>query len=242
MIYKGRVSLKTILTDLRTLETNADPLVSLAIPFPGRWFLRPGNIGNVLVRFADRFVRRGYPEDAIQYVSLAEELAGRSGSPFGLDRKLAGVHVDLGNLYLRKHRHAKAELHFRHALKIIPESPEAHTNLGNIDYQQGRLDEASRHYRLALNTKPDLIQARVNLAVISLQRHRLDEAAAQLRQVIKISPESAPAHNYLGLVLDRQGKRSEALKHFTEAVRLNPKYLDARKNLQKMRSSLQSGR
>lgn len=242
VIYKGRVSVETVLADLNTLKTSSDPLASLAVPFTGRWFLRPGFNGNVVVRFADRFIRRGYPDVAQQYLSVAEETAAANGYPFGADQKLASAHIEIGNRFLRKNRVDDAESHFRGALRVRPGSSTALTNLGNIELRRGRLAEAVRHYRAALKTDPRLLRPRINLASVALQQRRYAEAETELRTLLVSHPRYAPAHNYLGLVLVSQGRNTEAIAEFTKAVRLDPGYVDARNNLQKFQTPLRDNR
>ena len=44
------------------------------------------------------------------------------------------------------------------------------------------------------------------------------------------------AHNNLGVILAQEGKLGKAAKHFSAAVRIDPAYLDARRNLEKIKA------
>ena len=54
---------------LMTDGLDVDP----AVAFPGRWFLRPHGLGNVVVRVADRLVRRGHLAAATSYAELGAD-------------------------------------------------------------------------------------------------------------------------------------------------------------------------
>ena len=49
-------------------------------------------------------------------------------------------------------------------------------------------------------------------------------------------PDSAEAHNNLGIALASQGKLDEAIDQLQQALRLQPAFVDAQRNLAKLRS------
>jgi tetratricopeptide (TPR) repeat protein len=55
--------------------------------------------------------------------------------------------------------------HYKDALRIRPDYPQAHNNLGSILAEQGKLEEAIFHYRQALRLDPNYQKARDNLDV-----------------------------------------------------------------------------
>jgi len=53
--------------------------------------------------------------------------------------------------------------HYKTAININSNSPQAHSNLGMLLAQQGNLKEAINYFQEALRFQPDLILARKNL-------------------------------------------------------------------------------
>ena len=237
VIYKGPVSVETLLADAARLEQAPDN----ATVYPGRWFLRPHGLGGVVLRVADRMVRRGHLDDALSYARLAADLVGRNGNPFGLRHRVAGALVDLGNAWDERKQAGRSEEAYQLAYQLEPLNPTALTNLGNLRYRRGDLRAAEQFYRDALAQDPDQLQAHVNLGNIHLQQRRLPAAIEHFRNAVRIGPRFPPAHFLLGLALLRQGQRETARNHFQEALRLDPNYGDARSKLEALGGTVRGG-
>ena len=67
---------------------------------------------------------------------------------------------------------AAATDHYRRALAIWPDYPDANVNLGNALFAAGDAAAAVPHYERALRLRPDLLEARNNLAfaLVALER------------------------------------------------------------------------
>ncbi|HAA51231.1 MAG TPA: hypothetical protein DCE43_16055 [Planctomycetaceae bacterium] len=232
MIYKGPVSVDRLLADVALMTDSLD--VDPAVAFPGRWFLRPHGLGNVVVRVADRLVRRGHLAAATSYAELAADLAKRNGNPFDLTHKTASALVDLGNAWDNQRRFSEAATAYRMAHRVDPTDAAAVTNLGNVTLSLGDEQSAARHYRHAIDLDPNQLQARMNLGSICLQEQRIFEAVQHLKAAVRINPGFPQAHNLLGRALLKQGRTSGARLHFQRAIELDPDYQDARDSLRDM--------
>jgi tetratricopeptide (TPR) repeat protein len=230
VIYQGAVELDRLLADAALIRAGQ----LQATPFAGRWFLEPQDAPGILARFADRFLRRGYPAEAQRYAGLAAALASRRTSDLNATRLVSAVYNDLGNHFDRKRDSASAEANYLLALEANSQSPQAHNNLGDVYYRRGEFEAARTHFREALRHNPNLIQAHMNLAAIDFTQGKLDAAINGFRRALQIDPRFAVAHNYLGLALAKKGNYSDAGFHFSEAVRLDPSYSDAADNLRAM--------
>jgi len=232
MIYKGPVSVDRLLADVALMTDSLD--VDPAVAFPGRWFLRPHGLGNVVVRVADRLVRRGHLAAATSYAELAADLAKRNGNPFDLTHKTASALIDLGNAWDNQKRFSEAATAYRMAHQVDPTDAAAVTNLGNVTLSLGDEQSAARHYRHAIDLDPNQLQARMNLGSICLQEQRIFEAVQHLKAAVRINPGFPQAHNLLGRALLKQGRTSGARLHFQRAIELDPDYQDARDSLRDM--------
>lgn len=235
VIYHGPVEVDRLLQDVSALPAPEN----VAVPFPGRWFHRPRDGADVLWRFADRFLRRGHPDEAARYAALTADLVSRDQGGSETRRRLAGVHNDLGNYHDRKRRRDRAEEYYRAALRSDPRSAPAHTNLGGIHHDRGQLEEARLHYQQALAINPNLLQAHMNLANIEFSKERYDSVVGHCRNALKIDPDFPLAHKLLGVALMRQGQYSQAIQHLSEALRLNPNDAEARQYLLATRDAMQ---
>jgi protein O-GlcNAc transferase len=86
--------------------------------------------------------------------------------------------------------------HYKDALKILPEFPEAEYQMGTAQLALGKLDDAERSFRRAVALRPDWTLALNNLASVLLRsdvKERLSEAETILRKVLEMEPGNPPA-------------------------------------------------
>jgi protein O-mannosyl-transferase len=131
-----------------------------------------------------------------------------------------------------------AAQHFRTALQLKPDFPQAHNNLGTTLLRLRRFDEAKAEYRAALALKPQDAEVRQNLALAYgtagnalLTAGRVDAAVAEYRQALEFAPAEAETHHNLASALARLGHTDEAIVEYREALRINPGSLPAHRNL-----------
>ena len=78
----------------------------------------------------------------------------------------AGVHYNLGNVYLRKENYRKAIDQYRRALVIRPDFGEVHNNLGYAYLSLGEIDAARGHFTTALKLDPLFISREAYLVSV----------------------------------------------------------------------------
>lgn len=83
-----------------------------------------------------------------------------------------------------------ADLHYRQALQLQPESEVVHNNYGNMLQSIGRLDDAMLHYKEAVKLSPRFYQALQNLCNILNARKDYAQSLVYLEQVRAINPSS----------------------------------------------------
>ncbi len=124
-----------------------------------------------------------------------------------------------------------AIIHYRAALALDPDLPEAHNNLGVALENSGRLDEALGHYRAAVVCRPGYAEAYVNLGNALAGQGKGGEAVAAYRRAIEIDPSRPEAHYNLGNCLYVLRKLTEAAAAFRRAIELRPDHAEAHNNL-----------
>lgn len=104
---------------------------------------------------------------------------------------LAGPCVNLGILYARSDRPAKAETAFLAALERNPETPAAHNGLGILYRRSGRFEEATAAYGEALAADPAYALAFFNRGVLNdLYLERPDAALGDYQRYQALQTET----------------------------------------------------
>lgn len=124
-----------------------------------------------------------------------------------------------------EHRAGKPDTaltHYRRALAIHPDYPEALNNFGIALNDLRRFDEAIAQYRKALALRPDIPEIWNNLGDAL---HSLGDRVAAIdhyRRAIGLRPDYGVAWRNLGDALSEVGKLEEANECFTHAVAFAP--------------------
>ncbi|MGF6596466.1 protein O-GlcNAc transferase [Paraburkholderia sp. GAS448] len=129
---------------------------------------------------------------------------------------------NLGNMLMERGRLAQAIEHYRRAVSLKPDYPEAHNNLGNA-LREARQPQASMlSCAQAIELRPGYAEAYNNLGNALQDLGELEAAAASYGKAVALRPAYAQAHNNLGNVQRAQGRRDEAIESYRQAVSLMP--------------------
>jgi tetratricopeptide (TPR) repeat protein len=126
--------------------------------------------------------------------------------------------VRLGVAFASKGEYDDAIRHYRRALELSPNEPQAHHNLGVALASKGNPDGAIRHYAEALRLKPDDAQTHYSMGFALASKGGVDEAMRHYRRAVEINPDHIQACNNLAwmLAVDPNVELDQSL----EAVRL----------------------
>ncbi len=125
----------------------------------------------------------------------------------------------------------RAEVLFRKADAIFPNSPELLNNLGFALYSASRFPEALAYYNKALQINPDFKKAIYNYALLQAFLGKYDIAYDAF---VKVSSD-VEANNNLGYIAMEKGDYKKADNYLQEAIRLSPEYYKkANDNLKKL--------
>jgi protein O-mannosyl-transferase len=157
----------------------------------------------------DALAQRQRGDDAIAALEEAIRLDPRQGAP----------RVQLGNLYLQRHRLDDAERVLTPATLLLEESvvAAAYVQLAAAQQARGALDVATLDLREALALKPEWASARRQLAFIYARQGLWFSAAGEYGKVVQsnpqlaaaVSPQAAQA-SYLAAVAFQQGGKPTA--------------------------------
>lgn len=111
-----------------------------------------------------------------------------------------------------------AEPHFREAVRLRPDFPEAYRGLGNVLRRAGRFEEASRVYAAGLAVAPRNGPLLYGQALALWETGRRAEAIAALGALAEIPPVTADAHLVLARALAASGDVSGAVRAYERAM------------------------
>jgi Flp pilus assembly protein TadD len=140
------------------------------------------------------------------------------------------AHSNYGVIMDDKGRLKEAEVHFREAVRILPD-PNLLSNLGNLLDKTGRAEEAAYYLRQAIDSDAANVPARYNMANILLRGGDVARSIDLYNEVLRLNPGHSNAHNNLAIALVNQGRTAEAEFHYRESFRLDPKNVEAMNNL-----------
>ncbi len=140
-------------------------------------------------------------------------------------------HNDLGMAFQQAGNMALALNHYRKALTLRPDFPEALCNLGNSLRETGDLAKSEENLRRALEFRPNYWQATESLGYTLLMSGRLADAIVNFRTVLALDSQNADVHNALGVALAGQGEIEQARTHFRAALEIDPGHPEAQQNL-----------
>ncbi|MDN7589682.1 tetratricopeptide repeat protein [Burkholderia seminalis] len=138
---------------------------------------------------------------------------------------------NLGNMLRECGRLDDAIAHYRRAVALRPEFPEAHNNLGNALRDARVPAEAMASCTRAIELRPGYAEAYNNLGNVLQDLGELDAAAASYGKAIAFHTAYAEAHSNLGNVLRAQDRHTEAIAHYRRALELSPALPAARHGL-----------
>ncbi|MDD5438781.1 MAG: tetratricopeptide repeat protein [Candidatus Omnitrophica bacterium] len=120
--------------------------------------------------------------------------------------------TNLGTICFLTGRGKDAEMFFRSALRVNPESNTALYNLGNLYASENKYTDAVTMYETALRIKPDMVDAYSNLGIVAYRMNDLQRAADSLRKAVLLSPQRPDIYEKLATVYDALGNKEKAVR------------------------------
>ncbi|OJA44763.1 tetratricopeptide repeat protein [Burkholderia ubonensis] len=148
-----------------------------------------------------------------------------------VERPDASYFNNLGNMLRECGRLDDAIAHYRRAVALRPDYPEAHNNLGNALRDARDPAAAMASCARAIELRPGYAQAYNNLgnALHDLGEH--EAAAASYGKAVAHDPQYAQAYNNLGNALRAQDKLDAAADAYRRALALQPGFRVAHQGL-----------
>ena len=125
----------------------------------------------------------------------------------------------------------EAIVHYREAIRLQPNYPQARFNLGVQLANAGQLDEARQQFTQALRYSPRSEMLLNNLGVVLAQQGKCEEALSQFCRAIRWNPSYPKSYLNAGAALQALGQAGAAVTNYTTALRLDPNSLETLRHL-----------
>ncbi|MCA9216211.1 MAG: ASPIC/UnbV domain-containing protein [Planctomycetales bacterium] len=219
VVYRGRVSVKQLLSDVALLDADPNTILAAAFPFSGRRLLRTQEATSL------RIARAYFEGD---YLALARKHALRH-----LEEVSAKGNIDRMAEYLAD----SLKNENREAIKSALLAEQTRQQLiglqllAAIDRSRGNdLDLIQTLLQLE-QLVPEDDQLRAELIALALKTRQRDMATRVMADLKSRATTHPAAKIALGQTLMRQQRLQPAIQQFTEAVKLAPNNIEARFNL-----------
>ncbi len=141
------------------------------------------------------------------------------------------AHNNLGLALVKAKRVPDAIDHYREAVRLKPDFPEALSNWGAALNRMKQPQEAIKRLQEALRMKPDFPLAHNNLGTAYELAGRFPDAIKEFERAIQMDPTFSIAYYNLGYALSGLNRTSDAIASYQEALRLKPNLPEAEYNL-----------
>ena len=217
VLYKGKLSTKQLLEDLKLLSATPEQLRAAAVPFAGSWFTKP--IRPNPQDIALKYLEQGAPDKAVEYLqSYLRSL--QAGGPAATD--LAEIYFLLGRLHEEQKKFAKALAAYQHAVRTNPQYRKARINLGDLLLRGNRPAEAVPQFKAALAIESEDPNILVALGVAYRHLGQVDRAVECYQEALRFRPGYLQAQTNLARLWHAQGKSKQAVKVYRDILRKNP--------------------
>jgi tetratricopeptide (TPR) repeat protein len=148
-----------------------------------------------------------------------------------LDGAWAGPHVNLGVVFARLGKGARAREEYDRAIDLDPSNPVAFFNLGNLCRVEGENDAAVRAYTRVIELAPEYPHVRGAMADALGELGDFERAIELFREELVRDPDSLSCWGNLGLAYACKGEEARAEECLRRALEIDPDYFNACCNL-----------
>ncbi len=140
-------------------------------------------------------------------------------------KRAALLNVDLGRSYLAQGYTERAKRKFIHALKLMPNLPEAHSGMGYFWEAVGEYKEAEYHYRKSISLGDGKGSFYNQYAIFLCERGRYKEADRNFTLAIndKFHEQTAEVYNNAALCVLKYDDKQKAEQYFVKALSHDPR-------------------
>jgi Tfp pilus assembly protein PilF/peroxiredoxin len=220
VIYKGAVSVDTLLADVQKTDRSLVARMHDSAAFPGRLIEDPALLaplsleGSIVhLKIGRELMQQGKMEEALAEHLKAVEQA--PGSPF--------AHNACGVSLSALDRLSEAVKYFSEAVRLDPVRVQFRVNLAQSLISTGRPAEAQEILEQVVAEASGHSDAHFQLGLAKLRQNDTASARTSLENAVQANPQHGQAHFTLGGLLLKLSEYAEARKHFEETLKVEPR-------------------
>ncbi len=120
------------------------------------------------------------------------------GDPY-IEERLAGKHLELGDLYFQYHRYDDSLEQYYKALNLTSRKPDVQMKAVEVYLRKNQAAKAVKELKKVIDYYPAYLPARLKLGVIYYNSNRVVEAIQEWESILSRDPQHNSALNYLKL-------------------------------------------
>jgi len=157
--------------------------------------------------------------------NMTDKAIGTFENMLKVDSKAAEAHLFLARMSQSKQDLAGAQLHYREALKIDPQSAVAANNLAWLLADSGQqLDEALKLAQIAKDKLPNNPAVTDVMGWVYYKKGAFGTAVDLFKESVHKDQKNAVYQYHLGIAYFKSGDRYNAKSSLTQAINLDPKF------------------
>ena len=229
-IYRGRVGVDQLLSDVKLAEAAADTVRQHVTDLPGRWF---GPVSRPRVLSMTNSLRKT-GVTATDYLKHCLEIQSRlpQSDDFRLrPTESANLYFALGTELLSSNKPQEAMAEFTKAIRLDPHHRGAHANLGAANFQAKRWPQAEFHFGQALAVDSADVDMLVNRSISRLHQNELRPAITDFKAALKLDSDDLRANFNMALAMRATRNELLVIKYLRKSLSLDSNLMEAKFHL-----------
>lgn len=149
----------------------------------------------------------------------------------------ASLRVELGWVYIQRHRYDDAIKELENALKLDKDSIPAKINLAIAKAEKGDLQESKKILEEIKGKSPAIEDVRYLLGEIYKEEKAYDQALTEFQFVLNANPGTVDYIYQIANVYELQGKKEKAIEEYQKAIAYIPDYAPAKQALARLKAA-----
>ena len=219
ILYKGPVSVDTLLVDAKPVELDLYARYERAAAFPGTYINHKSlnapidtDASLIHLKIAETYSNRGQVKKAIAEYRKVLAIVPDSAS----GHNYLGAHLKMDG------KIDEAIKSFRESVRLRPDEDRVRINLAEALRLNGNTSEAMQQVNVVLQRTPDYADAHFTKGVLEVLARKFKQSQGSLQKAIESNPRHVRAHFMLAKNYETQRSWNQAKYHYEKVIEFKP--------------------